>query len=343
MAAIMSNYKYDIAISLCKEDLSFARKLVAALNSNLKVFFYEDRQDELISKSGPEAFTRVFKEECRVVVILSRKEWSDTFYTELEKNAIVDRLSSGKEGFGFLFVIPLAPKQVPTWYPETRIYADPTRFSIEELARFIEFKVTEQGGEVKQLSFKDRTEMLIKKINGKKELIQSQRTQEAIIAVQNELKFIKENLQSRFETEVKTAGFNNVGFKPYHNFENHLFLEINKIQMNVEISDAWDTPIKKSSQDYSLLFTIYDLRTQAQIAKSPLYRFFFNKKDSGWAEVVNYENSYVNQFNQELLFKNSNTQTFYDLKGRIPSKSLINYWLNHLLDKVSGELEKYIN
>lgn len=70
----MSNYKYDIAISLCKEDVSFARKLVAALNPNLRVFFYEDKQEELISKSGPEAFAKVFKEESQVDIAAEQQE-----------------------------------------------------------------------------------------------------------------------------------------------------------------------------------------------------------------------------------------------------------------------------
>ena len=101
---VIQNFKYDIAISLCKEDVDFADKLVKAINPNLKVFFYEHKQEELISKSGPEAFARVFKEESRVVVILSRKEWSETFYTDIERSAIMDRI---KGGYRFLMVIPM--------------------------------------------------------------------------------------------------------------------------------------------------------------------------------------------------------------------------------------------
>src|SRR5215510_7217395 len=102
----MSDYKYEIAISLCKQDVDFARKLVKAFNPSLKVFFYEDRQEELISKSGPEAFAKAFKEETRIVVILSRDEWSETYYTDIEKNAIIDRTSVKNQGYHFLVVIP---------------------------------------------------------------------------------------------------------------------------------------------------------------------------------------------------------------------------------------------
>lgn len=342
MAATMSTYKYDIAISLCKEDLSFARKLVAALNPNLKVFFYEDKQEELISKSGPEAFARVFKEESRMVIILSRKEWSESFYTELEKNAIVDRLSSGKDGYGFLFVIPLAPKQVPAWYPETRIYADPTKFSIEQLATFIEFKVTEQGGEVKPLSFKERSEALIAKVKDKKELIYLQRTEEAINAVQDELKVIGDLFETKFENEIKTAGFSKIGYDPYNIYKNTVYFSVNNKQLLVNINNPWGQYIIESSQVYSIKFVISDLLTRSTITQSPLYRFVYAPMNSGWAEVIDYENAEVNQFNEELLYRYSKPQAFYDLKDRISSQSLIEYWFNQLLDHVAGELAKHL-
>lgn len=338
----MSTDKYDIAISLCKEDLSFASRLVAALNPNLKVFFYEDKQEELISKSGPEAFVKVFKEESRIVVILSRKEWSESFYTELEKNAIVDRLSAGKEGFGFLFVIPLAPKQVPTWYPETRIYADPTKFSFEEIAKFIEFKVTEQGGEVKPVSFKERSDALIAKIKLKKELIYLQQTPEAIDAVEEELKIIGGLLTTKFENEIKTAGFSRIHYESYDIYRNEVYFIVNDKQLYIHINNPWNLLSKQSNQVYSIEFTIYDLSTHSQMAKSPLYRFIYTPMNSGWAEVVNYDRAQVNQFNEELLFRYSDSQFYYDLKGRMSSESLIEYWFNQLLDHVSGELAKHI-
>ena len=338
----MSNYKYDIAISLCKEDICFARKLVAALNPNLKVFFYEDKQEELISKSGPEAFAKVFKEESRVVVILSRKEWSETFYTDLEKNAIVDRLSSGKGGFEFLFVIPLVAKQVPAWYPETRIYADPTRFSIEQLATFIEFKVTEQGGEVKPVSFKERAEALVAKAKDKKDLIQLQRTPEAINAVQDELKVIGNLLETKFENEIKTAGFTQIGYEPSDIYRNKIYFIVNDIQLYIHINNPWNQIIIKTNQVYSIQFTISNLLTNTPITTSPLYRFVYAPINSGWAEVVEYERNQINPFNEELLFKYSNSQIYYDLKDRISSEVLIEYWFNQMLDHVSSELAKHL-
>lgn len=336
----MSNYKYDIAISLCKEDISFARKLVAAINPNLRVFFYEDKQEELISKSGPEAFAKVFKGESRVVVILSRKEWSETLYTEIEKNAIADRFSS--EGYGFLFVIPLVSKQVPAWYPETRIYADPTRFSIEELAKFIEFKVTDRGGEVKPVPFKERADALIAKTKDKKELIKAQQTPEAINAAQDELKVIGNLLETKFENEIKTAGFTRIAYEPYDIYRSNVYFIVNDIQLYIHINNPWNQIIIQNNQVYSIQFTISNLLTNTPITTSPVYRFVYAPINSGWAEVMQYERNQVNQFNEELLFKYLNTQTYYDLKGRISSESLIEYWFNQLLNHVANALAKHI-
>lgn len=133
----MPNYDYDIAISLCKQDVDFGKKLVNNINPSLKVFFYENNQEDIISKSGPEVFSRIFKDKSRVVVILSRDEWSDSFYTDIERNAIIDRTSVKNEGYNFLMVIPMVPGQIPSWYPSTRIYADPRKFSVKQMARFI--------------------------------------------------------------------------------------------------------------------------------------------------------------------------------------------------------------
>lgn len=71
----MSNYKYDIGISLCKQDLEFAKGIRNELNPSLNIFDYETRQQKLISKPAPRKYTSIFKDQCRVVVILSQKEW----------------------------------------------------------------------------------------------------------------------------------------------------------------------------------------------------------------------------------------------------------------------------
>ena len=187
----MKQYKYDVAISLCKQDVDFARKLIKAVNPTLKVFFYEDKQEDLITKSGPEAFSKIFKEESRVIVILSRNEWSESYYTEIERNAIIDKTSVKNEGFDFLMIIPMANSEIPSWYPSTRIYVDPKRFSIENIARFIEFKVTELNGKITTLTVEDNYKHLIEKIQEKRAVIQLQFQPNSISTGLNELEVLK--------------------------------------------------------------------------------------------------------------------------------------------------------
>ncbi len=112
---------YDIAISLCKQDVDFAKKLVNKLNPSLSVFFYEDKQEELVAKCGPEEFSRIFKLRSKVVVIISRKEWGESFYTQIEKSAILDRLP--QEGFVFLFNFSSPHKAYTTGKIDIRLFS----------------------------------------------------------------------------------------------------------------------------------------------------------------------------------------------------------------------------
>ena len=50
----VKKYEWDIAISLCKEDIDFANKLVKAINPTLKVFFYEDSQPLIEIRKKPD-------------------------------------------------------------------------------------------------------------------------------------------------------------------------------------------------------------------------------------------------------------------------------------------------
>lgn len=38
--------KYDVAISLCKQDVDFAKKNSCSIESAIRIVFYEDKQDD---------------------------------------------------------------------------------------------------------------------------------------------------------------------------------------------------------------------------------------------------------------------------------------------------------
>jgi hypothetical protein len=339
MAATMSNYKYDIAFSLCKEDLSFACRLVAALNPNLSIFFYEDKQEELINKSGPEAFAKVFKEESRVVVILSRKEWSETFYTELEKNAIVDKLSS--EGFGFLFVIPLVPKQVPVWYPETRIYADPTKFSIEQLATFIEFKVTDQGGIIEPITLESRFNWFHEKLNTKKALVSLQETPAALSAAKAELDNIKIIFNKKIDY-LASAKVHSTSQKKFDENKSAALFSLNQFCLEcICIPANFNISQLKMPQDAIIQFKLFEsVSGSTPIIEEEERVYFYSQERQGWAEKICVEITHPTD--KLLLFGNRSQSQMFNLENILISEEIIDIWFQKLFVVATSNMESIL-
>ena len=335
----MINYKYDIAISLCQQDIGYAQKLYDELNSNLKVFFYENHQHELITKSGPEVFGSIFKLEARVVVILSRNEWSESFYTDIERNAILDRISIKNEGYNFLFVIPMEPNQIPVWYPPTRIYADPRRFSIENMARFIEFKVTELGGEVKPLMFEDKCNDFYQKIELKKELVKLQQTSIAIESAKMELQKIRTLFNDKIEFLKKNNLFPSF-CTPFQSNSSNASFSIDNFWLECEIFDIENKIGAKafSTQDFFIQFVIrkksYD--TWNDYMDSKKIHFYYSDIFIGWAIATEIQNPRPHQI--PLLFRTRNSQYPLDLGEIITSEALIETWFSKLFELGSENL-----
>lgn len=337
----MKEYKWDIAISLCKQDVDFARQLRTAFNPSLKVFFYEDNQDELISKNGAEAFAKVFKEESRIVIILSRNEWSESFYTDIERNAIIDRTSVKNMGYQFLVVIPMEPGQIPQWYPPTRIYADPRRFPIEELAKFIELKVTDEGGIIKPITFEDRHENLLKRIKEKEKTIDLQITPDAINEAQKEAKNVG-NLFNEKSKVLQNGMFDNVRWHSFSERSDVTYFQVGSFLLECKffIPDGFTTRIV-TTQDYEISFELSKL--SGNIA-NPIHQvrfiFYYSPLLKGWA-VPNFP-EYPSQKEMTVLFRNRNHSKFYDLEKPTPSHILIDTWFQKLLEYSSKDIEKYL-
>jgi hypothetical protein len=318
----MNNFKYDIAISLCKQDLEFARKLVAQLNPGLSIFFYEDRQEELISKSGPEEFARIFKEQARIVVILSRDEWSKTTYTAIESNAIVEKFS--KEGYGFLFVIPMEPGQVPTWYFSTRIYADPRMFNFEQLAKFIEFKVTEEGGIIKPITSEDLYQNLLDRIEEKKKIIHLQISDQAIKEAQSETQKLKELFNQKLQF-LQENSFEKIKWLPFsipNGYGAHC--TIGGFQLDCNLFPKDNTEFIVTTQDICVSFKIInlfeDIRTRKPVLQEK-YLFYYTPLLKGWSKPYRY--GQVTEKELPVLFSNGSKTSYYDLKDHVTSEALV--------------------
>jgi len=353
----LRTYKYDIAFSLCKQDVQFVRDLIAQLNPSIKVFFYENNQEDLISKSGPEAFGKIFNNESRIVVIISRKEWSETYYTEIERNAIIDRTSVRNEGYNFLMVMPMVSGEVPSWYPKTKIYADPQHWSIDRLASFIEFKLADDGGVIKKLTLEDRYNNLQERIASKKQLIQKQLSPEALQAVRSEIATINKIVQSKIDVfkdnklwPTRQQSWPQPLLGAYFSIGDFI-LEIKIISPD----ESYQRIV--SCQDYLLIVGLYvsmgvhnNLWKEIESAapfKATDYRFLYNKEQLGWATPFILDKS-ISQNEAQVLFRHKepneiqNVMRYYDLKDPVSGKEIIDEWFQRLFDYASSNIEKYI-
>ncbi|HEX7904674.1 MAG TPA: hypothetical protein VF487_12400 [Chitinophagaceae bacterium] len=340
---VSKKYTWDIAISLCKQDIEFAKKLVAAINPSLKVFFYEDKQEEIIGKSGPEVFARTFKEQSRVVVILSRKEWSESFYTDIERNAIIDRTAVKNEGYQFLIVIPMIQGEIPLWYPSTKIYASPFGFSVEELARFIEFKVAEEGGIVEPVTVEDRYQNLLHRIDEKKSIISLQESKNAIEDARNEIKILKEcfNIKSNF---LQRKIIDSVSGLPFteHTYRGRFGINEYLLECQIVLPDEMYHHIV-TTQDFCVAFKLFKIFEEGKTEKTIEQEerlFYFTPQLKGWSLPHLYEQA----TNRELivLFRNRDNRKYYDLTKPINTLTLVDDWFQKLLSVATQRLERYI-
>jgi hypothetical protein len=346
----MKTYKYDIAISLCKQDIAFARDLVKAFNPGLKIFFYEDKQQELVSKCGPEAFAKAFKEEARVVVILSRKEWSETFYTEIERNAIIDRTSIKGEGYNFLLVLPMEPGQAPTWYPATMIYVDPRNYTIEQIARFVEFKVTEQGGAIKPITFEERMINLQENLDNKKKHNRYLCSTESVKEAEGETKKLIELFNQKIDI-IQNQGLHltiipNKISESLNYSRDEFYGEMGIEDIRLQMSISVDVPFRvniRTSQGYVIKFFLYkqpNVNEKPNVIASALYRYNkTNEHNFGWSAEQQYQITGLHDRNIAYVIQDSVNKYYYDLREIITSEALVEYWFTELFKLVEDKFK----
>ena len=122
----------DVAISFLNKDLDLAIELRDLLSDSLDVFVYTHRQEELAGTDGLESFRAPFRYRARLVVILYREGWGQTFWTRVEEEAITDRFL--KEGREFLFVVMVDDSAPPPWLPDKLVRYNLKDFGVAQAA-----------------------------------------------------------------------------------------------------------------------------------------------------------------------------------------------------------------
>ena len=145
-------YKYDVGFSFLQQDEQLAIEIADRIRDRVKVFIYSEQQKELIANDGVDAFSQVFRNGARVVVVLYRGDWGKTKWTRIEETAVKSRQLD--EGFKFLVLISFDSKH-PVWYPDTWIWGDLQRYGIDGAASVIEARVREVGGMIQSRSAVD--------------------------------------------------------------------------------------------------------------------------------------------------------------------------------------------
>lgn len=348
----MKDYPIDIAISLCQEDLAYAKKLRKELNPKLNVFLYEERQEDLLGKDGLVEFGKKFRDEARIVVVLYRSRWGETLYTGIEQEALLDRIKKSKDGPGFIVMIPMEVKEAPFWYPRSRIYADPERFSPEQIARWIEFKFQEHEGVVEPLSLEDKIASFKAKEKQRMEQIRFLESKESGAMALEELRALIKKVNKQIDFLTQQAQLNcEIRYKHFSEAATHswmtesaeMALENHRIEFQIRHSNV------TNFRDTSLAFQIairyfsntasgYQKVWQEVAAKS--YRFNTDIQHlSGWSEVLKPQH---NRNDRKMRFYYSAEDT-YDLGPIIPTAELVEKQFIWLFEQMENGYKKLLN
>ncbi len=339
----MNNYKYDIAISLCKEDVDFARKLVEQINPKLNIFFYEDRQEEVVGKLGPKKFAKVFGKEARVVVILYRKEWGESYNTGLEEDAIHQRT---KEGYDFIIIISLDENdKAPDWYVSNRIYADARKLSVEELTNIIEMRVSERGGEVEPLTFEERVELFQEKLEKRREINNYLISDESQEDAQEEVEKLRKYFNQKLEfIEEQDPPFKRV-MKDIENLqigntEGELYMDDVRLDVNIVRKSRG-----KGSQIYQVEFH-HRLRNKNVWGKPKSHVYRYNTDlgyKQGWSEFKTYRRDELGNIPYHDCLIWDQRGYFYELGKIIPTEQLIEQWFQYLFEEVEDSYKPVLS
>lgn len=243
-------FRYDVAISFLAQDEALAIGLADRLRERMSVFVYSERQKELAGKDGLEAFTRVFRSDSRVCVILYREGWGKTKWTRVEETAIKDRAFD--EGWDFLLVVALSRDGAPKWLPATKIWLGFERFGSDGLAAVVDARVHECGGEPREESARARMERLARLDEAEADRELFLKSQRGVKAARSEaealIRYVEEEVRALRSSERSTD-------LRFERPSQDLFCAVSAARASFSV--VWQNPISNSLRDSYLLVREY--------------------------------------------------------------------------------------
>jgi len=306
----------DVAITFLGQDESIAKDLYDSLSERLDVFYYAERQPELVGTDGEESFGEIFRDKARVVVVLYRKGWGETMMTRAERSGIKQRAS--KEGYNFSIWVPLdEEKSIPAFLDPQFIWFDFNRWGIDGLAAVIEEKVKESGVKVRPETVFDRLNKFNKKVELKKEIDSFHWSPEGVSFVQkaaNNLESVIKNKTEKFEEITKEIRFG--------------------VQSSREQVSVTSFPFKMNFYVYQKASnTVHDSEIIVSLLKD-------NKKpgyyDSNFSKIKEYKF-------HPTLDEDRNPVWAKDNDGLYSLEELIDYMLTELTDYAIDDAENRLN
>jgi len=143
MSQLQDSFRYDAAFSFLSKDLPLARQLADALDPPLATFVYARNKEDLLGQDGMDRFASVFRLEARLTVILYRQGWGQTPWTAFEEVHIRDRALHAR--MTSFMVLRLDEAPMPTWVPDTHLYASTGTESHSDLLAVIRVRARQQG------------------------------------------------------------------------------------------------------------------------------------------------------------------------------------------------------
>ncbi|MGO7959268.1 hypothetical protein [Rhizobium leguminosarum] len=206
-------FEYDVAFSFTAQDEAIATQLNDLISDRLQTFIYSERQKEIAGRDGQEAFSEVYAEKARLVVVLYRESWGRTPWTRVEMDAIKNR--SLNDGWDFTVFIPTETKpSVPPWLPKTRLYVGLERWGVEGAAAVIEARATESGAIVREETIKERAARHERKEELRRKQLQFLNSDEGVNAARAAYASVKAIIEG-YATSLQNL---NIQFKDHNDF-----------------------------------------------------------------------------------------------------------------------------